>query len=211
MKQWYIFFMAVVCLACKKTDNVVTQVVSPVYPRITLNGEKLISTGVGGTYNDPGAVAFDSLTNTTTTLTPVANNVDLSRAGFYFVTFQAKNLYGYRSTLTRMVLATTVPAEDDISGTYKRTTNGSTLHVVKIGRGVYRLDNVAGSNDPSLSFPYLIGFTDAASFQGPSQDTPFGAFSLKDTKIVRDGNTVTIQWVINGAGFPASVRQFRRI
>lgn len=212
MKPLYILLLSALAFgSCKKTEQAITQVVTPVYPTITLNGEALLSSPVGGTYTDPGAVGYDSLTNTTTQLTPISNNVDLSKAGFYFVRFMTANKLGYRTYANRLVLATSVPASDDISGVYHRTTNNAVLHIVKVGTGVYRLDNVAGVlNNPDFVFPFFIGFTDAATFQGPTQSTPVGAFNLKNPAITRNGTDITLSWVINGAGFPDNTRTFKR-
>ena len=83
--------------ACtKKSENVYTKMVTPVFPTLTLKGAPVVTLSVGGTYTDAGATGFDSLTNTTTQLTPVSNNVDPANAGFYVVNFLTKNLWGYR-------------------------------------------------------------------------------------------------------------------
>ncbi|HVI47808.1 MAG TPA: immunoglobulin-like domain-containing protein [Chitinophaga sp.] len=212
MKLSSIIILAGVLLgACKKSDNVITQMVTPTYPVITLSGEPLLSLGIGGTYTDPGARAFDSLSGATTQLTPYANNVDLSKPGFYSVKFLAKNAYGYRTYATRLVLATTVPAADDISGTYKRTTNGAVLHIEKVGTGAYKLDNVAGvANNPDYIFPFYIGFTDLTTFVGPAQLTPFGDLSIGRPEIVRNGTSVQLSWFIDNGSFPTNTRTFVR-
>ncbi|WP_161596903.1 immunoglobulin-like domain-containing protein [Chitinophaga vietnamensis] len=210
MKMLYILLAtAWLFSSCKKTDNVVTRIVTPVYPVITLNGAPLLSSGVGGTYTDPGAVAYDSLTGQSTQLTPYANNVDLSQAGFYSVNFIAKNAYGYRTYASRLVLATTVPASDDISGTYHRVPNGAVVNITKVGTGAYKVDNVGGvPNNPAFIFPFYIGFTDLNNFQGPTQSTPIGDLSIAGPVIIRNGATITLKWQVINPNFGASVRTF---
>ncbi|MBO9730713.1 MAG: DUF5011 domain-containing protein [Chitinophaga sp.] len=207
----YIFLAGAVMLtACtKKSENVYTKMVTPVFPVLTLKGDPVVTLSVGGSYTDAGATGYDSLTNTTTQLTPTSNNVDAANAGFYVVNFQTINLWGYRTLGSRLVLVTTISPADDISGTYKRTSNGQEVHVVKKGTGLYTVDNPGGvAGNPAFIFPYYIGFTDASTFEGPTQNTPLGGLTLSSTSIIRNGTDVTLKWVVNNPNFGTSVRTF---
>ena len=213
MKAYYIFLIACCCCATactKDTEHVFTRTVTPIYPVITLKGDPVVSTGIGtGAYTDPGATAFDSIANSTTTLTPTSNNVDLTQVGFYAVSYDAKNTYGYRASATRLILVTQDDPADDISGTYARTSNGQVVHVEKKGTGLFTVDNPGGvAGDDSFISPYYIGFTDATHFEGPEQDSPNGSITLSNPKIVRSGSNITLSWVVLGAAFGTSTRTF---
>jgi Domain of unknown function (DUF5011) len=196
--------------ACtKKSEDVYTKMVTPVFPTLTLKGAPVVTLSVGGTYTDAGATGFDSLTNTTTQLTPVSNNVDPANAGFYVVNFLTKNLWGYRTLASRLVLVTNVSPSDDISGTYQRT-NGVNVHVVKAGTGLYTIDNVGGvaNPGPDFVFPFYIGFTNDSTFEGPSQNTPLGGLSISNPTIIRSGNNVTLKYVVINPNFGTAIRTF---
>lgn len=213
MKALNIFLTGCILFsACKKTtENVISKTVTPTYPVITLNGPAGVTLAVGsGAYTDAGATYYDSINKTTNPLPPLSNNVDPTTAGFYTVNFLAKNVYGYRSTATRLVLVSTISASDDISGVYKRTSNGQVVNVAKIGTGLYSVDNVGGvANNPAFVFPYYIGFTDLNDFQGPSETTPIGTLFLTNTSINRSDPAHTVlKWVVNNVNFGTSVRTF---
>ncbi len=198
--------------ACTKdSENKYTQMVTPRYPVITLKGAPAVTLAVGsGAYTDAGATSFDSINNSTTTLQPLNNDVDPATAGFYIVNFLAKNVYGYRTSASRLVLVTTIPASDDISGTYKRT-NGVIVHVVKAGQGLYTVDNVGGvANAPAFVFPFYIGFTDLNTFEGPTQITPLGKLSITSPTIIRSGGKITLKWIVINPNFGGAVRTFER-
>jgi hypothetical protein len=208
----YIFLAGTMLFsACTKdSEKVYTKMVTPTFPTITLKGSPVVTLSVGGTYTDAGATGYDSLNQSTTNLTPISNNVDPANAGFYIVNFLTKNLYGYRTAASRLVLVTTVSPTDDISGTYKRT-NGVVVHVVKVGTGLYTIDNVGGvANNPAFVFPYYIGFTDLNTFEGPSQNTPLGGLSVSSPTITRSGTDVTLSWVVINPNFGTAVRTFNK-
>ncbi|MEC5142413.1 immunoglobulin-like domain-containing protein [Chitinophaga sp. 212800010-3] len=211
-----LYFLLAGCIifsSCtKNSEGVIKQTVTPVYPVITLKGDPALAISIGSTYTDPGATAFDSLANSTTTLTPLVNPVDPKTPGVYFVNFQAINKWGYRTQATRLVLVTSTPASDDISGTYKRTSNSAVVHITKLATGLYSVDNlggVAAGNNPVFFFPYVIGLTDLNTLVGPNQPTPLGGIFLDKTSIDRSGGTVTLKWAIEAPqGFGNSVRTF---
>jgi hypothetical protein len=208
----YIFLAGTMLFsACTKdSEKVYTKMVTPTFPTITLKGSPVVTLSVGGTYTDAGATGYDSLNQSTTNLTPISNNVDPANAGFYVVNFLTKNLYGYRTAASRLVLVTTVSPTDDISGTYQRT-NGVTVHVAKAGTGLYTIDNVGGvANNPAFVFPFYIGFTDLNTFEGPSQNTPLGGLSVSSPKIVRSGTNITLSWVVINPNFGPAVRTFNK-
>ncbi|TWF45137.1 uncharacterized protein DUF5011 [Chitinophaga polysaccharea] len=215
MKALYILFAG--CLlftACtKNSEGVITQVVTPQYPKITMKGGPNVVFPIGGTYTDPGATSFDSAANKTTDLTPVSQNVNTAEGGVYTVNYHAVNSYGYQTNATRHVLISNyADAADDISGTYKRSTNGVEITVTKVATGLYVVENPGGvANDPNFVFPFYIGFLDRNTFVGTEQNTPLGAMSFKNTSIIRGpGSAVTLKWVVINNSFGTSVRTFNK-
>lgn len=188
-----------------------SQVVKVQYATITLNGAPIVSTSVGtGTYVDPGATAFDSITGTSTTLTPVSNNVDLTTEGFYSVKYTAKNAYGYVSSATRLVLVTTADPTVDISGGYARTSNGCPVNVTKRGPGLYTTDNVGGvPNNPPYIFDVYFGFVNDSTIEVPVQPNALGGDIYCDnTTFLMDATDTSFAWVVRGSGFGTALRTF---
>ena len=193
------------------TVNGESQVVSVQYPTITLNGDAIVSTSVGtGTYTDPGATAFDSITGTSTTLTPVSNNVDLTAEGFYSVKYSFKNAYGYASSATRLVLVTSADPNIDISGVYARTSNGCQVNVTKRGTGLYTTDNVGGvPNNPPFIFDVYFGFVNNTTIEVPTQPSALGGDIYCDnTVFVMDATDTSFAWIVRGSGFGTALRTF---
>ncbi|NLR79385.1 immunoglobulin-like domain-containing protein [Chitinophaga eiseniae] len=215
MKALYIFLAGcLVFTACtKKSENVFTQTVTPIYPVITMKGGPNVIVPIGGTYTDQGATSFDSAANTTTNISPVSNNVDPATGGVYTVNFHAVNSYGYQSNAIRHVLVSNYAnAADDISGEYTRLSNGQTVNVTKVATGLYTIDNVGGvKGDPNFVFPYYIGFLDMNTFVGTEQGTPIGPLSLKNPVIIRGpGTSITLKYVVINDHFGTSTRTFVR-
>ncbi|HEV7230738.1 MAG TPA: immunoglobulin-like domain-containing protein [Bacteroidia bacterium] len=196
--------------ACRK-DKVVSKVVTVSYPVITLKGNAVISTGIGtGAYADPGATGYDDVTKTTVSLSPVSNNVDLTKAGFYSVVYTMKNANGYVSQAVRLVLVTPVSPAIDWSGTYKRVSNGQHVTITKQGTGLYTTDNIGGvAGDPSFLFPIYIGQVSDTSIQVPSQISPKGGtLYCTNTTFSLTASDTTFSYVVVGSSFGTAVRAF---
>lgn len=202
-------------VSCKKDPDPVSKVVAVSYPTITLNGNAIVSTGIGsGAYTDPGATGLDDVTGQTSTLSPVSNNVDLTTPGFYSVKYSMKNSNGYISESTRLVLVTSADPATDISGPYHRVSNGQDVTFTKQGTGLYTTDNVGGvPGSPAYVFDVYFGMVDnnatAASIQVPSQPNALGGDVYCDvTDFQMDAADTAISWVVRGAGFGTAVRVF---
>jgi hypothetical protein len=197
-------------LSCKK-ETVVSKVVRISYPTITLHGNAVISTGIGtGSYTDPGATGYDDVAGVSKELTPVSNNVDLTKPGFYNVTYSMTNANGYITTAIRLVLVTSVNAAIDWSGTYKRVSNGQHVTITKKATGLYTTDNIGGvSGNPAFLFPVYIGQTTDTSIQVPPQLNPFGGnvFCTNETFSLTAADT-TFSYVVMGSNFGTAVRVF---
>ena len=198
--------------ACKKitTDDVTTRIVTPNFPGLTLKGEQIVSTGVGtGTFTDPGAVGYDSIAKTSVELQPIANTVDLTKPGFYSVQYEAKNVYGYRSNSSRLVLVTSVSASDDISGVYTRT-NGQKVTLTKRGTGLYSIDNIGGvPNAPEYLFPIYVGIPTETTLDVPPQPNPLGGdVFVTGGTLTRTATSITFSYIVRGSGFGTATRTF---
>lgn len=212
MKALYILLAGTLLfVACKKdSEKVIKQTVTPTYPVIKLTGGGAFSIPVGGTYTDGGATSYDSINSSTTNITPAGNNVNPAVAGGYSVDFLAVNSWGYRTTLSKVVLVTSLTAAQDvdISGTYIRT-NGQHVHITKLGRGLYSTDNLGGvKGDPSFVYPFYFGFAKADSLVGPSQYGPKGVAAMDSPAFSSGPTGDTLSYVAINASLGTAVRTF---
>jgi hypothetical protein len=216
MKSLCFILLAVVLMSsCKiiKTDDKTTDIVKPSQPGLTLKGDAIISTGIGtGNFTDPGAVGYDSVRKVSTELQPLVNAVDLTKPGFYAVQYEAKDVYGYRNNKNRLVLVTSTPASDDISGEYRRT-NGQVVTLTKKGTGLYVIDNIGGvASNPDYLFDVYIGVPTLTSLAVPEQENPFGGnVFVSDATITRSGSSISFSYIVRGAGFGTAKRTFNKI
>ncbi len=217
MKKSFLIITGI-CLAlvaCKDdTENVTTRVVTPSFPGLVLNGQPIVSASVGsGTFTDPGATGYDSIANTSTALQPLENDVDLTTPGFYSVQYEAKNVYGYRTNVNRLVLVSAVPASDDISGTYERIPNRQQVTLTKAGTGLYVIDNIGGvPGDPEFVFPVYVGLPTETAIQAPPQPSPFGGnVTITGGQIQRTGNTISFSYSVIGTRFGTAPRTFVKV
>jgi hypothetical protein len=203
-------------VSCKvvDTENTTTRIVRPTFPTIVFTGDPIISTTVGGgTFTDPGAIGYDSITSTSTPLQPIANTVDLSEPGFYSVQYETRNTWGYRSNRNRLVLVSSVPASDDISGIYRRTSNGQEVTLTKKGTGLYVINNIGGvAGNPDFVFDVYVGIPTLTTLQVPPQPNPLGGnISVQNGQVQRNGNNVSFSYVVVGSGFGTATRTFTKV
>jgi hypothetical protein len=197
--------------SCRKITDDVSTVVNVSYPVIVLNGDEVVSTGIGtGAYVDPGATGTDDITGVSSSLTPVSNNVDLTQAGFYSVKYSMKNANGYISSKTRLILVTPIDPAVDLSGTYARTANGQEVTITKRGTGLYTTDNVGGvAGLPQYVFDVYFGQISDTEIQIPSQPNPLGGdVSGSDGALDISPSDTTIAYRVLGSGFGTALRTF---
>lgn len=197
--------------ACDKDPDAVSTVVNVSYPVIQLNGDQVVSTGIGtGSYTDPGAVGTDDITGESGALSPVSNNVDLTTPGFYSVKYSMKNSNGYISESTRLVLVTSVDPAIDISGTYFRVSNNQTCNVTKRGTGLYTTDNVGGvPGQPAFIFDVYMGMINDSELVVPTQPSALGGDIFCDNTTLSITPTDTLySYIVRGSGFGTAVREF---
>ena len=206
--------------ACKKitTDNV-SEEINVSSPVIKLNGAQYVSILVGGTYTDQGATASDTMYSVVGTVSFDASGVDASKPGLYPVVYRVKNNKGFESVTTRFVAVTNIPAAEDISGLYRRTSNNGPMNVTKITRGIYKTDNIggvplAGSNpvaaNPTFVFDtYFVQINDSALLV-PVQPWIAGDISATSSKLRKMPTDTTIEWVVRNPSFGTALRIFSR-
>jgi len=196
--------------SCEKEIDPVSTVVAVSFPTIILNGDQIISQGVGtGAYVDPGATGIDDLTGAQTSLTPVLNTVDLTTPGFYAVKFTTKNSNGFITNLTRLVLVTPVDPTIDISGTYHRTTNTTDITVTKKGTGLYTTNNIGGvAGAPEYVFDVYFGQVSDTVIQIPPQPNPLGGDVSASGGTLNLNTPVTYSYIVKGSGFGTARRTF---
>jgi len=112
-------------IAKRRTVIVVLDRTAPV---LTLNGAAVVTVEQCGTFNDPGAVAFDKVDGNLTSAILVSGTVNTSATGSYTLTYTAADAQGNTATLTRTVNV----VDTKKPGIYKvgvRIANNTTVNV----------------------------------------------------------------------------------
>jgi len=210
-----ISLIAIACvliiLACKKEKLGESKVVK--VPYFELIGPAAYSTIPGtGTYSDPGLNYYDESGNVNVLTTPTESNVDLTTNGFYSASYIKKTESNYSLKATRLILITPVPAAEDYSGVYTRTSNSQTVTITKVGAGLYKTDNVGGvANNPSHIYDIYFGKLDNTNaLTVPTQVCPLDGTDMNclNAQIDVIGADTIIQWVIDNPNYGTSVRKF---
>jgi hypothetical protein len=194
--------------SCKKTKDV-SKVYDANASKIELIGDPIYAPPAGTTnYTDPGATFTDDDGSKTTLTTPISLP-DLSTPGFYSVTYKTTSIHGYVRSATRLVLVTAVSASIDLSGNYKRSSNGQAVKVTKLGPGLYKTDNVGGvAGSPAFIFDVYFGQIGPNDLAVPEQSTPLGTLHCENAKVSQSGGKYSISWVVINPSFGTSLRTF---
>jgi len=129
-----------------------------VYPTITVTGQDYILVPKGGTFTDPGATAKAGSAD----IKVVATSINVNVPGVYTISYTATNADGFSASAYRHVIvyATDASAQNnDFSGNYARTSNGSVATWTKLAPGVYSVFNPGGAPGTNLT---VIVFNDTA-------------------------------------------------
>lgn len=203
--------LALALAGCRKDPEAVSETVTVDYPVITLKGDKYVSIGIGGSFNDPGASMFDKFTNTNTDIQPSQSDVDVNTPGMYPIIYEGTNKYGFKSTAVRWVAVTEVSANEDISGLYLRNINASPMNVNKVATGIYKVDNIGGVNGvPEYIYDMYFVQTSDTTVNFPAQPGPFGTTYTTSETLTKSPSDTTLAWRVMGAGFGTAVRTFNR-
>lgn len=171
------------------------------FPSIILQGNELTFIGEDELYSDAGANAFlglDDITNDMVT----ESTVDTSIPGVYTVNYSASviNELGQESVATEQRLVVVYPANpntvNDLTGTYKRTSNGGLSVWTKVEDvpGVYTVTNIGGVVPPTSALleitAYAFHFDDGA-VEIPAQPVFNGILSA-DLTLSPAGYTIVL-------------------
>ncbi len=198
---------------CKKEDQYPSKTVTVTYPAINLKGDAVVILHTGDTYTDAGATLVDDITGASSDIEAVDNPVDPSTPGVYMVTFTAKNANGFETVKQRPVVVTDIDDSWDLTGTYARTSNGVEVHVTKIGRGVYTIDNVGGvvASSPQFIFQVYMAQLDDATIEVPAQYIDDGTVldCVDETLTAQPGDT-SFSYIVDNPSFGTSTRTFAK-
>lgn len=194
--------------SCKKTKDV-SKVYDANASKIELIGAPIYAPPAGTTsYTDPGATFTDDDGSKTTLNTPISLP-DLSTPGFYSVTYKTTSIHGYVRTATRLVLVTAVSSSIDLSGNYKRSSNGQAVKITKLETGLYKIDNVGGvAGSAAFIYDVYFGQIGANDLAVPEQSTPQGSLYCTGAKVSQSGGKYSISWVVINPSYGTSVRTF---
>lgn len=198
---------------CKKEDQYPSKTVTVTYPTINLKGDQVVILHTGDTYSDAGATLVDDISGASSDIEAVDNPVDPSTPGVYMVTFTAKNANGFETIKQRPVIVTDVSDSWDLTGTYARTANGVEVHVTKIGRGAYTIDNVGGvaASSPQFIFQVYMAQLDDATIEVPAQYIADGSVldCVNETLTAQPGDT-SFSYIVDNPSFGTSTRTFAK-
>lgn len=180
------------------------------YPVITLTGSDYVLVQKGGTYTDPGATAKAGTADV-----PVkATTISTATAGVYLVTYTATNSDGFSATASRHVIVYSTAASaqnNDFSGDYARSNNGSIATWTKLAPGVYSVFNPGGAPGTDLT---VIVFNDSGSHVYiPSQSASDGSAtsSTQETSTPGPGGTLaSYTWIILNPTYGTGLRTFNK-
>lgn len=195
--------------SCKKETKDVSKVYDAYASKIVLKGDAIFAPPAGTTtYVDPGAIFTDD-DGSTKTLTNPATLPDLTKAGFYSVTYKVTSIHGYVRSATRLVLVTAVDPAIDLSGAYKRSSNGQAVTITKLGPGLYKTDNVGGvAANPAFIYDVYFGQLNDSTLAVPTQSTPQGELHCENATVKKSGTKYSIAWVVINPSYGTAVRTF---
>ncbi len=197
--------MAAVIYSCKKTPAVVSKTVTASAPTITISGQKIFSIPVGGALPTVTASAYDSTLKEVCPITLDASGLDNSAPGLNFVTIKSTNSNGYISNQSVAVAVTNIASDWDLSGEYKRQSNGIPSTCKELANGFYQVSNVGGSSLVVVGYFVQVA-PDQIDF--PSQLTDVGVMDCTGETLVTLPADTSYSWVVKNASFGPAVRKF---
>lgn len=213
----FLILSSILSVSCEKDENVKSK--PTFWPNIIVNGDEFVIVPVGTTYEDASATVT---VNGAPIPFETESDVDDSEVGAYTVTYTAENEDGISASATRTVIVVDEDAlDDDLTGTYQRSTNVPRSVWAKDPDKLYTYtsNNPGGvNNNPPFNIPFTIynvapgivcvptqSFGSIAPFYcttsaGGSKNIPFNTSAAV-------GQTA-YAWFLNGPNFSAVVRTF---
>lgn len=208
-----ILFLCTLSVSCKEYDtsypegyvgsSKITQ-----YPVLTLNGDRYVALVNGGTFTDPGATAKAGDQDVPVTVT---GSVDSSTPGVYTLTYSAVNTDGFSASINRTVVIATVDASaenNDLSGSYARSTNGSVAVWTKLAPGVYTVFNPGGA--PGTNLTVVVVNSTGYEIEIPEQAASDGSPTSSSDEVYNPGSPATYTWRILNPGYGTGLRTFTK-
>lgn len=143
------------------------------------------------------------------------NDLNSINPGLYVITIAATNEHGFTGYNYVYVAVTNITDSINLGGQYVRLSNGDTVNVTKLARGLYRTDNVGGvlSTSPQFIVPaYFVQLT-SLTMDLPSQPTALGTLEGDNSAVSMVPGDTTYQYQIGGnSNFSStSVRVFKKL
>jgi hypothetical protein len=210
-KILYLVAASIVTIAaCKKEENKVSKTVDVSYPTVLLNGEKYVTLNIGQGYDDPGAMSVDDVTGNSTSVQADVNTLDASTPGLYYMGYIATNANGYKTSAGRYIAVTNYNDNINLEGTYERTANGVEIHLTKVSRGLYMIDDMGGAGLPDAAY---IAMIDDNTFDfGPQLSETIGAeIDGSKEELIIDGADTILRYALSAPGYGTAVRTFVKV
>lgn len=203
-----IFALSFVTYAgCKKRDKEdVSQLVKVSQPTININGDKFVTLSVGEAYADPGATVIDDVTGGQSQVTAVSSNLDVSTPGVYYMQYTAKNGNGYINNNVRYIAVTNYDDAVDLTGTYKRTSNGVEVEVTKVAPSFYKNSDMGGAGLSDAL--YFVILDDTTITGGVQFSETIGAEIATLSESLDLNDPITFKYALDAAGYGPAVRTF---
>lgn len=189
--------------ACKRKDFYEPKVDKSIgrsAPSIVLNGNSAVNVLLGGTFNDPGAVATDADGNLLAITTQT--NINLNLTGNYYINYTATDRYGVQSLVTRNI---TVIVDATIwAGNWSVDHNCRTNTLLNLLRDpatvTYFSNNITFDHDGRVTTGNITG---QDIIMSPSIISLLVTSLYEFTGTGRmsdDGNTIVIDYTYTGVG-----------
>jgi hypothetical protein len=195
--------------SCKKDREVVSKVVTVSYPTITLSGSKFYSIQVGDPLPTVSATAYDSVLKEVCKVSLDNSTLDNTTPDLYVVPVVSKNSNGYVGSSNVYIAVTPIDDSWDLTGEYKRTSNGALVNVTKVARGIYEVDNTGGA--PTLPVIGYFAQTSDSTISYPSQPTDnVGVIDCIGEKLNISATDTSYSWFVDNNFFGTALRVFEK-
>ncbi|KAB1067478.1 DUF5011 domain-containing protein [Tamlana haliotis] len=181
----------VVFMACEQDDSTADISRITYYNDIEFVGDETMYVEQGGTFDDPGVIAFEGEEDVTEDVI-ATGTVDTSTIGVNYVNYSITNSDGFAKEITRTVIVYpgyTSPI--DVSGTYTGITRGETLPagcvITNVAPNTYLATDFFGGvyccgvRDYGLAYrlkTYFYVSEDGTTYTAMSTDSPWGPWNI---------------------------------
>ncbi len=194
--------------ACRRLPDNVSQVEKASWPTITILGSQFYSIPVGGSLPSVAATAYDSVLMESYPVSLDASSIDVNTPGLYVVPIKAKNKWGYINSTNVAIAVTDIDPSWNLSGLYKRTSNGAPVNLTQVANGLYEVDDVGGA--PTFQIKGYFIHLDDSTISFPSQPTDAGILDCLEEALNVGGGDTSYQWKVENASFGKALRIFEK-